>query len=282
MPPCRLTWCRGLSQVARTYLQEGPTMIRIRAICILFSITISIALTGCAAQGMTEEDVRRVMQEYMVPGPPGPEGPPGSIGVQGPSGPPGSRGFQGAKGTPGERGLTGPRGPAGVKGARGPQGVQGILGPVGPAGEPRLSNPQVTAAIPTAPPTPTPAPTATFAPTHTPEPSETKETLLFVKPDSEWEIIDHRHIIPDDIPFLSLPAYNVGYEDGDASLLVSCHDFVDVPYISFHISWDSYVSSLDDISVYLKWDDDKEVRQDSKWGFSRYDRARDQGTISSY
>ena len=52
-------------------------MIRIRAICILFSITISIALTGCAAQGMTEEDVRRVMQEYMVPGPPGPEGPPG-------------------------------------------------------------------------------------------------------------------------------------------------------------------------------------------------------------
>ena len=67
-------------------------------------IALALTLVGCQ-QGLTEEDVRRIVQEYAVPGPPGPQGPPGAAGSQGP------------KGDPGPTGPQGPRGPQGVPGA---------------------------------------------------------------------------------------------------------------------------------------------------------------------
>lgn len=78
-------------------------------------------------------------------------------------------------------------------------------------------------------------------------------------------MLDHRHIIPNSKPFITLEAYEVGYQEEGASILVSCYDFTDTPYMGFHISWDTYVSALDDISVYLKWDDEVEVREDQDW-----------------
>jgi len=70
----------------------------------LIALALALTLVGCQ-QGLTEEDVRRIVQEYAVPGPPGPQGPPGAVGSQGPKGDPGSTGPQG------------PRGPQGVPGA---------------------------------------------------------------------------------------------------------------------------------------------------------------------
>ena len=66
-------------------------------------------------------------------------------------------------------------------------------------------------------------------------------------------------------PFLTLYAYETGYEDGDSTLFVSCHDFYDPSRMSFHVSWDSFVGIFDDIAVYLAWDHEQEVRQSVKW-----------------
>ena len=118
---------------------------------------------------------------------------------------------------------------------------------------------------PTPIPTATPRPTATQVPTSTPKPHSTTPSVLFPEPSSEWNMLDHRHIIPNSKPFITLEAYEVGYQEEGASILVSCYDFTDTPYMGFHISWDTYVSVLDDISVYIKWDKEKEVRQDSNW-----------------
>lgn len=60
----------------------------------LFALVLT--LVGCQ-QGLTEDDVRRIVQEYAISGPPGPVGP---------SGPQGDPGPQGPQGIPGPMGKT--------------------------------------------------------------------------------------------------------------------------------------------------------------------------------
>lgn len=120
-------------------------------------VVFLIPIIGCSqSHTLTEDDVRRIVQEY--PGPPGPQGeqgergPVGPQGIQGPAGglgpqgevgpigrqgEPGPKGDignpgpQGKQGIQGERGIQGPRG---LQGERGPQGPRGAVGPRGPAG----------------------------------------------------------------------------------------------------------------------------------------------------
>ena len=66
-----------------------------------------LALLACAP-ALTEQDVRRMIDEATIQGPPGPPGPPGPRGQAGPQGPQGPRG---------ERGIQGAVGPAGPPGA---------------------------------------------------------------------------------------------------------------------------------------------------------------------
>ena len=78
---------------------------------------------------------------------------------------------------------------------------------------------------------------------------------------SEWLLIDSD---PDD-PFVALYAYETGYDEGDSTLVVSCYDFYDPPRVSFYVVWDSYVSILDDLPVYLSWDSGEEIREPTGW-----------------
>ena len=64
----------------------------------------------------------QIVNQTIVPGPPGPQGPPGENGTTGEKGEEGQRGPQGLQGPQGPEGAKGPRGP---KGSRGPKGDQG-------------------------------------------------------------------------------------------------------------------------------------------------------------
>ena len=109
---------------------------------------LALAASGCAGEGLTEEQVRQIVMEYSQPGPQGESGP---TGPQGPAGEQGSRGEQGPQGDKGDPGETGPqsvvgeRGPQGEQGERGLQGEpgkQGLVGPQGVAGKQGEPGPQ--------------------------------------------------------------------------------------------------------------------------------------------
>ena len=113
--------------------------------------------TGLACSGgLSEDEVKQIVQEGLAAGPKGdtgpagpqgeagpqgakgsggPTGPRGPAGSQGEVGPPGSPGLPGVPGLPGPRGLEGPAGERGPDGPRGLRGQVGPQGPTGPTGE---------------------------------------------------------------------------------------------------------------------------------------------------
>ncbi len=124
-------------------------------------VLLLIPVFGCSQPDtLTEDDVRRIMQEY--PGPQGPPGPAGPQGEVGPEGKQGERGLQGPQGEKGDQGETGEAGPQGRRGAIGPTGPKGSPGEQGPQGEQGEEGPQgpkgVTIVVtPTPEPSPTPS-----------------------------------------------------------------------------------------------------------------------------
>ena len=107
---------------------------------ILLMLAVPALLIGCAS-GLTESEVRRIVQEEAVqgpqgePGPIGPRGPQGERGTAGLPGVPGEAGPQGEQDVAGPMGLTGAAGPMGLTGAAGPKGDIGLAGPAGPKGD---------------------------------------------------------------------------------------------------------------------------------------------------
>ena len=74
----------------------------------------------------------------------------------------------------------------------------------------------------------------------------------------DWEVIP-------DYGYAVLYAYETGYDEGDATLFVSCYEFLDPPELGFFISWDTFISIFDDIPVYLGWDGGDTERQAQGW-----------------
>ena len=139
---------------------------------ILLIVSVSLLLTmACTAQGVSEEEVRRLIQEESVAGAEGPIGPVGSVGPQGERGEAGSTGIPGTQGEPGpsgpqgERGERGPAGPRGEQGQQGEQGTQGEQGAQGAAGKAAPTPVPPATPRPTRAPSPTPKPTPRAAPT---------------------------------------------------------------------------------------------------------------------
>ena len=135
---------------------------------LIIASAIALLSLGCANGGLTEEQVRAIVQEYSVSGPAGPQGEPGIAGPQGPAGeqgPPGEKGEQGPQGERGLQGVAGERGPAGPQGEPGPKGEQGVPGPPGERGPQGEQGRDAPTPPPTATPEPTPVPTSTPAPT---------------------------------------------------------------------------------------------------------------------
>lgn len=131
------------------------------ALGILFALSILACVSG-----LTEDDVRRIIEEEgmtVTEGKPGPQGPPGAPGVQGEQGPRGEPGPQGPQGDTGVQGPEGPPGPKGDPGARGPEGPQGPKGEPGPQGDAGRTVVAAPAPTPTRRATATPRPTATPA-----------------------------------------------------------------------------------------------------------------------
>ena len=101
---------------------------------------------GCS-EGLSEQEVRQIVQEYAIPGPQGdkgnagPPGPKGDQGDVGPLGPKGDRGAVGSLGPKGDRGAVGPQGSRGDQGDVGPRGPKGDQGDVGPRGDPGPEGP---------------------------------------------------------------------------------------------------------------------------------------------
>ena len=74
----------------------------------VFALLLVGFLLACS-NGLTEQEVRQIAQEYPVPGPKG------DVGQQGP------KGDQGLKGDQGDVGQQGPTGDQGPKGDQGPR-----------------------------------------------------------------------------------------------------------------------------------------------------------------
>ena len=126
-----------------------------KMLTILLALVLVVAL-GCSS-GLTEDDVRQMIEESALSGPQGEPGPVGSQGLkgdqgdtgvaggQGPKGDPGDPGDLGEQGEPGEPGPAGPQGPSGEAGERGQQGsrgdtgAEGSEGPAGSSGAPGAS-----------------------------------------------------------------------------------------------------------------------------------------------
>ena len=142
-------------------------------------ILLAILALACAS-GLTEDEVRRIIQEEQTAGPQGEPGP------QGPAGPPGAQGKlgpRGESGPPGAKGDTGPQGPPGPKGDPGPESAAGKLVVATPVPTP---TPRATATPekPTATPVPTPTPRVTATPesTATPVPTATPRVTATPEP----------------------------------------------------------------------------------------------------
>ena len=109
---------------------------------LLLALALLLAL-GCSS-GLTEDEVRQMIEESAIadpkgePGEMGPQGPKGDQGAPGVAGPQGAKGDPGEPGThgePGEASPQGAKGEAGARGAQGPRGDTGAAGPSGAAGE---------------------------------------------------------------------------------------------------------------------------------------------------
>ena len=98
----------------------------------LVGVLVLLSLLACS-EGLTESDVRQIVQEHAVPGP---KGDPGEIGPQGPKGDPGAPGPQGEQGSAGQPGPKGDRDEIGPQGPKGEPGAPGHEGEQGPAGQP--------------------------------------------------------------------------------------------------------------------------------------------------
>ena len=72
--------------------------MNLTSLLLLITSIMVLSLTACAEPGLTEEDVRNLIREEGISGPPGPEGPQGPQGVQGPRGVQGPEGLQGFTG----------------------------------------------------------------------------------------------------------------------------------------------------------------------------------------
>ena len=97
------------------------------------ALGILVMLIGLACSaGLSEQEVRQIVQEDSVPGPKGDRG---DVGPQGPRGYQGDVGPQAPRGYQGDIGPQGPRGYQGDIGPQGPRGYQGDVGPQGPKGD---------------------------------------------------------------------------------------------------------------------------------------------------
>ena len=103
-----------------------------------FGLFVMFICLACSA-GLTEQEVRQIVQDYSVPGPKGDQG---DVGPQGPKGDQGETGTQGHKGDQGDAGPQGPEGDLGETGQQGPKGHQGDVGPQGPKGDQSDVGPQ--------------------------------------------------------------------------------------------------------------------------------------------
>ena len=100
-----------------------------------------IVPTACSS-GMSETEVRNIVGEYTMSGPPGEQGPPGAQGIAGEHGQPGEQGIAGPQGERGPAGEIGPEGDTGKQGESGLQGERGLQGELGPRGERGQLGPQ--------------------------------------------------------------------------------------------------------------------------------------------
>ena len=132
---------------SRNTLRTGGSPVRNG---FVWSIILLLMATGLACSGgLSEDEVKQIVQESVATGPKGdagpagpqgeagPPGPKGDVGPQGSSGPQGEVGLAGPAGLPGVPGLPGPRGnqgPAGERGRDGERGLRGQVGPLGPTG----------------------------------------------------------------------------------------------------------------------------------------------------
>ena len=110
----------------------------------LVGVLVLVSGPACSG-GLTESEVRQIVQEYAIPGPKGDPGEIGPQGHKGDTGAPGPQGEQGPPGQPGPKGDTGEIGPQGSKGDTGapdPQGEQGPPGQPGPKGDTGEIGPQ--------------------------------------------------------------------------------------------------------------------------------------------
>ena len=107
----------------------------------VWTIVLLLIAAGLAcSSGLSEEEVRQIVQESLTTGPKGedgaagPQGDPGPRGAAGPQGSTGPQGDPGPQGSAGAPGLQGPRGIEGPAGEQGPEGPRGLRGPAGPQG----------------------------------------------------------------------------------------------------------------------------------------------------
>ncbi len=120
-----------------------------RTAIVFVALVLLLSGLGCSS-GLTEVEVRQMVEEYSVPGPKGDAGEPGAQapqGEQGPKGdtgdageagqvgPQGERGEEGSQGEVGPKGGSGDTGAEGQKGDAGTQGTQGTQGEAGPGGQ---------------------------------------------------------------------------------------------------------------------------------------------------
>ena len=244
----------------------------ITGIVALFAV---VTLSACAS-GLSEAEVREVVGEYTMSGPPGPQGVAGARGLPGTSGSQGTAGERGMPGTSGpqgvaggrgmqgETGLQGERGPQGVAGERGPQGdagLQGERGDLGPQGEPGVPGErglqgeqgdqgergergfQGASALPAEP----------ERPANTPIPGPSS-------PSGEWLLFDQ----DEEDPFLILHAYHTSGSEWDAAIFVTCMKIYDPPRFMIFVTWDTPFVQ-DQASVKLGWDNEAPTHEDVHW-----------------
>ena len=194
---------------------------------ILLTGLLMILMTACVAE-MTEEDVRRIVEE-MAPtalpdatAVPGLTGEQGEIGPKGDAGVTGSQGNQGIQGEPGERGepgIQGERGETGPTGSQGKTGAAGSKGRVGPMGPAGLRGPA-------GPPGPVTIVTAVPDPPAT-RPTPTRSATL-TESDWEWDYGLNRY----DVSPTSVMPWISYWDLGDIRLSLSC-DYDGTPEFEF-------------------------------------------------
>ena len=149
-------------------------------------------MTLACVSSVTEDDVRRIIQEEQMAGPQGelgPQGPSGPAGPPGAQGEPGPRGKAGPQGAKGDPGPQGPAGQAGPPGSTGDPGSRGAVGPQGPKGDKGAEGVAGQAVVAT--PVPTPARRAAATPRPTATPTATTEGLANTTLANLWVILSN-------------------------------------------------------------------------------------------